>query len=158
MITIHGGNGWRKPSSAERRRVRRRLYALRKHDRTIVNGLLDVGIWFCAFMVAGTAMGGIERDLWLLSVMVGLIILSLIFKACYIGRGMLFIKVMDGSIDCVAPDREGKHHCTSSVHCNDVSDDNVTVLSCETCRAGQCDVLVAKCGRRIYGFCERKRR
>lgn len=154
MIAIREGDGWRKPSSAERRRIRRRLYALRKHDRTMVDALLDVGIGFCAFMVASTAMCGIERDWWLLLAMVGLIVLSMICKACRIGRGMLSIEVMDGSVDCTAPDREGRHHCTSSVHSGDVSDDNVTVLSCGTCRAGQHDVLVARCGRRIYGLCE----
>lgn len=154
MIAIHEGNGWRKPSSAERRRIRRRLYALRKHDRTMVDALLDVGIGFCAFMVASTAMCGIERDWWLLSAMVGLIVLSMICKACRIGRGTLSIEVTDGSVDCTAPDREGRHHCTSSVHCGDASDDDVTVLSCGACRAGRHDVLVARCGRRIYGFCE----
>lgn len=154
MIAIREGDGWRKPSSAERRRIRRRLYALRKHDRTIVDALLDVGIGFCAFMVASTAMCGIERDWWLLLAMVGLIVLSLACKACRIGRGMLSIEVMDGFVDCMVPDREGRHHCTSSVHGRDVSDGNVTVLSCGTCRAGRHDVLVARCGRRIYGLCE----
>lgn len=154
MIAIHGGNGWRKPSSAERRRIRRRLYALRKHDRTMADALLDVGIGFCAFMVASTAMCGIERDWWLLLAMVGLIVVSMICKACRIGRGMLSIEVMDGSVDCTAPDRERRHHCTSAVRIGDVSDDNVTVLSCGTCRAGRHDVLVASCGRRVYGFCE----
>lgn len=154
MIAIHEGNGWRKPSSAERRRIRRRLYALRKHDHTMVDALLDVGIGFCAFMVASTAMCGIERDWWLLLAMAGLIAMSLIVKACRIGRGMLFIEVMDGSVDCTAPDREGRHHCTSSVRIDDVSDDDVTVLSCGTCCAGRHDVLVARCGQRIYGFCE----
>lgn len=154
MIAIREGNGWRKPSSAERRRIRHRLYALRKHDHTIVDALLDVGIGFCAFMVASTAMCGIERDWWLLLVMVGLIVVSLIVKICRIWRGMLFIKVTDGSVNCTAPDREGRHHCTSSVHIDDVSDDNVTVLSCGTCRAGRHDVLMARCGQRIYGFCE----
>lgn len=154
MIAIHEGDGWRKPSSAERRRIRRRLYALRKHDRTIADGLLDVGIWFCALMVACTAAGGIEHDLWLLQAMVGLIVLSLVAKACRIGRGMLSIEVMDGFVDCTVPDREGRRHCTSSEHSGDVSDDNVTVLSCGTCLAGRHDVLVARCGRRIYGFCE----
>lgn len=154
MIAIREGDGWRKPSSAERRRIRRRLYALRKHDRTIVDALLDVGIGFCAFMVASTAMCGIERDWWLLLAMVGLIVLSLACKACRIGRGTLSIEVMDGSVDCTVPDREGRHHCTSSVHGRDVSDGNVTVLSCGTCRAGRHDVLVARCGRRIYGLCE----
>lgn len=154
MIAIREGDGWRKPSSAERRRIRRRLYALRKHDRTIVDALLDVGIGFCAFMVASTAMCGIERDWWLLLAMVGLIVLSLACKACHIGRGTLSIEVMDGSVDCMVPDREGRHHCTSSVHGRDVSDGNVTVLSCGTCRAGRHDVLVARCGRRIYGLCE----
>lgn len=154
MIAIREGNGWRKPSSAERRRIRRRLYALRKHDRTTVDALLDVGIGFCAFMVASTAMCGIERDWWLLLAMVGLIVVSLIVKICRIWRGMLFIEVMDGSMDCTAPDREGRHHCTSAVRIGDVLDDAVTVLSCGTCRAGRHDVLVARCGRRIYGFCE----
>lgn len=154
MIAIREGNGWRKPSSAERRRIRRRLYALRKHERTIVDALLDVGIGFCAFMVASTAMCDIERDWWLLLAMVGLIVVSLIVKICRIWRGMLFIKVTDGSVDCTTPDREGRHHCTSAVRIGDVSDDNVTVLSCGTCRAGRHDVLVARCGRRIYGFCE----
>lgn len=154
MIAIREGNGWRKPSSAERRRIRRRLYALRKHDRTMVDALLDVGIGFCAFMVASTAMCGIERDWWLLLAMVGLIVVSMICKACRIGRGMLSIEVMDGSVDCTAPDREGRRHCTSAVRIGDVSDDNVTVLSCGTCRAGRHDVLVARCSRRIYGFCE----
>lgn len=153
MIAIREGDGWHKPSSAERRRIRRRLYALRKHDRTIVDALLDVGIGFCAFMVASTAMCGIERDWWLLLAMVGLIVLSLACKACRIGRGTLSIEVMDGSVDCTVPDREGRHHCTSSVHGRDVSDGNVTVLSCGTCRAGRHDVLVARCGRRIYGLC-----
>lgn len=154
MIAIHEGNGWRKPSSAERRRIRRRLYALRKHDRTIVDALLDVGIGFCAFMVASTAMCGIEHDVWLLQAMACLIALSLIAKACRVGRGTLPIEVMDGSVDCTAPDREGRHHCTSSVQCDNVSNDSVTVLSCGTCRAGRHDVLVARCGYRIYGFCE----
>lgn len=104
-------------------------------------------------MVACTAAGGIERDWWLLLAMAGLIVLSLVCKACRIGRGMLSIEVMDGSVDCTAPDREGRHHCTSSVHGCDVSDDNVTVLSCGTCRAGRHDVLVARCCRRVYGFC-----
>lgn len=153
MIAIREGDGWRKPSSAERRRIRRRLYALRKHDRTIVDALLDVGIGFCAFMVASTAMCGIERDWWLLLAMVGLIVLSLACKACRIGRGTLSIEVMDGSVDCTVPDRKGRHHCTSSVHGRDVSDGNVTVLSCGTCRAGRHDVLLARCGRRIYGLC-----
>lgn len=154
MIAIREGNGWRKPSSAERRRIRHRLYVLRKHDRTIVDALLDVGIGFCAFMVASTAMCGIERDWWLLLAMVGLIVVSLIVKICRIWCGMLFIKVTDGSVNCTAPDREGRHHCTSSVHIDDVSDDNVTVLSCGTCRAGRHDVLMARCGQHIYGFCE----
>lgn len=154
MIAIHEGNGWRKPSSAERRRIRRRLYALRKHDRTIVDALLDVGIGFCAFMVASTAMCGIERDWWLLLAMAGLIVVSLIAKACRIGRGMLSIEVMDGSVDCTAPDREGRHYCTSTVRIGDVSDDDATVLPCGTCRAGRHDVLVARCGRRVYGFCD----
>lgn len=154
MIAIHEGNGWRKPSSAERRRIRRRLYALRKHDRTMVDALLDVGIGFCAFMAASTAMCGIERDWWLLLAMVGLIALSLIAKACRIGRGMLSIEVMDGSVDCTVPDREGRHHCMSAVHGDGVSYDGVTVLSYGACRAGRHDVLVARCGRRIYGFCE----
>lgn len=154
MIAIREGNGWRKPSSAERRRIRRRLYALRKHDHTIVDALLDVGIGFCAFMVASTAMCGIERDWWLLLVMVGLIVLSTICKACRIGRGTLSVEVMDGSVNCATPDREGRHHCTSAVRIGDVSDDNVTVLSCGTCCAGRHDVLVVRCGRRIYGFCE----
>lgn len=155
MIAIREGDGWRKPSSAERRRIRRRLYALRKHDRTIVDALLDVGIGFCAFMVASTAMCGIERDWWLLLAMVGLIVVSMICKACRIGRGMLSIEVMDGSVDCTAPDREGRHHCTSAVRIVDVSRMTMpSVLSCGTCRAGRHDVLVARCGRRIYGFCE----
>lgn len=154
MIAIREGNGWRKPSSAERRRIRHRLYALRKHDRTIVDALLDVGIGFCAFMVASTAACGIERDWWLLLAMAGFIVVSLIVKICRIWRGMLLIKVTNGSVDCAAPDREGRHHCTSAVRIGDVSDDNVTVLSCGTCCAGRHDVLVARCGRRIYGFCE----
>lgn len=154
MIAIREGNGWREPSSAERRRIRRRLYALRKHDRTMVDALLDVGIGFCAFMVASTAMCGIERDWWLLLVMVGLIVVLLLFKACRIGRDLLSIEVTDGSVDCTAPDREGRHHCTSAVRIGDVLDDNATVLSCGTCRAGRHDVLVARCGRHIYGFCE----
>lgn len=154
MIAIHEGNGWRKPSSAERRRIRRRLYALRKHDRTIADALLDVGIGFCAFMVASTAMCGIERDWWLLLVMVGLIVVSLLCRAFRIGRGTLSIEVIDGSVDCTAPDREGRHHCTSAVRIGDMSDDDVTVLSCGTCHAGRHDMLVARCGQRIYGFCE----
>ena len=154
MIAIREGNGWRKPSSAERRRIRRRLYALRKHDCTMVDALLDVGIGFCAFMVASMAMCGIKRDWWLLLAMVGLIVVSLICKACHIGRGTLSIEVTDGSVDCTAPDREGRHHRTSAVRIGDVSDDDVMVLSCGTCRAGRHDVLVARCGRRIYGFCE----
>lgn len=120
----------------------------------MVDALLDVGIGFCAFMVASTAMCGIERDWWLLLAMVDLIVLSMICKACRIGRGMLSIEVTDGSVDCTAPDREGRHHCTSFAHSGDVSDDNITVLSCGTCRAGRHDVLVARCGCRIYGFCE----
>lgn len=119
----------------------------------MVDALLDVGIGFCAFMVASTAICGIERDWWLLLAMAGLIVVSLLFKACRIGRGMLSIEVTDGFVDCVVPDREGRHHCTSTVRIGDVSGDDVTVLSCGTCSVGRHDVLVARCGRRVYGFC-----